>query len=486
MSPRINLVNPTFACEKTVWRTFRPIPIQSSRTPQLFRPRTDCGSRKFVTSRTRNPNPLRKDGRSAFHVSPSSNYPFPERQPLRRGHVRTNTTDASSRLQPAERGIVRLDNRRLISLTGPDAAKFLQGLITNNVNPTSSTPFYSALLDARGRMLWDVFVYPTIADNNAEWGCLIEVDAGESQTLMRTLKKYKVRSKIAIRLLEEDSADALTVWAAWGNAQGITEEPTQADANGFVAHIARDLRAGNMPGKDYFGERIIMRGNRPPQIEGFPLVHMDQYRVRRYTFGIAEGPAEIQRESALPMECNVDLAGGIDFRKGCYLGQELTIRTKHQGVVRKRILPIQLYTAAEGQPPPEQNGPRFDAFWNPGPAFQVTEHLDIKQLDEAGSIKKGRSAGKLLARIGNVGLALCRLEMMTPMRVSAEGGSYKPGIEFAVQTPPREEGGPSKEGNELPVRVKAFLPEWLLSKESSLWRAKKSESHRGIEEAEAE
>ncbi|KAF2278249.1 Aminomethyltransferase folate-binding domain-containing protein, partial [Westerdykella ornata] len=354
-------------------------------------------------------------------------------------------TATASQLKPAECGIVRLDNRRLVSVAGPDAAKFLQGLITNNVNPASSTPFYSAFLDARGRMLWDVFIYPTTAENNAEWGCLIEVDAGEAQALMRTLKKYKVRSKVTIRLLEEDSADAMTVWAGWGNAQDLTEELTRIGDS--IAYIARDLRAGNMPGQDYFGVRFLMCGNAPPEIDGVPLLNMDQYRLRRYMLGIAEGPAEIQRESALPMECNVDLAGGIDFRKGCYLGQELTIRTKHQGVVRKRILPVQLADQR----------------------FQVTEPLDIKQLDETGSIKKGRSAGKLLASIGNVGLALCRLEMMTPMRVSAEGGSYKPGVEFAVQTPPQEEGSPAKDDSALPMRVKAFLPEWLLSKESAIW-----------------
>src|SRR5690606_34871018 len=79
------------------------------------------------------------------------------------------------------------------------------------------------------------------------------------------------------------------------------------------------------------------------------------YHLCRYVLGLAEGQSEILRDSALPHESNLDLLGGVDFRKGCYVGQELTIRTEHRGVVRKRILPAVLYSASSSDsasPPP--------------------------------------------------------------------------------------------------------------------------------------
>ena len=59
--------------------------------------------------------------------------------------------------------------------------------------------------------------------------------------------------------------------------------------------------------------------------------------------GVAEGQQEIARDDSLPMNCNIDLMGGIDFKKGCYVGQELTIRTHHTGVVRRRVVPVMFY-----------------------------------------------------------------------------------------------------------------------------------------------
>lgn len=138
------------------------------------------------------------------------------------------------------------------------------------------------------------------------------------------------------------------------------------------------------------------------------------------------------------MECNIDLSQGIDFKKGCYVGQELTIRTKHTGIVRKRILPVELYTTATSAALPEHGA-------------------DIKQLDESGNVKKGRATGKFVAGIGNVGLAMCRLENMTHMKVSAEGGTWKPGMEFGCET---------KDGI---VKIKPLLYEWFVLRERDLW-----------------
>lgn len=357
---------------------------------------------------------------------------------LRRCYSNTTTADLPG--QPAETGFALLVHRSLISLTGADAAKFLQGLVTNNVDPENKDPFYSAFLDARGRVLWDVFIWP-LQDENGQWGCYIEVEDSEHESLARHLKRHKLRSKITIQLLKDN--DAPEVWAAWGAQSAAVSSKS-------LIGVLEDPRALG------FGKRLLVRGGELPSEDDFKPLPLPAYQLRRYMYGIPEGPLEIPRESALPMEANIDLANGIDFKKGCYVGQELTIRTKHTGVVRKRILPVQVYNA--GEPIPADNGiPRFDPDWKWEGSFE--SGMDIKQLDEEGSIKKGRAAGKFVAAVGNVGLALCRLEMMTPMRISAEGGSYKPGLEFGMQMA----------DGEKTVRVKAFLPTWFVESEKKLW-----------------
>jgi glycine cleavage system aminomethyltransferase T len=96
--------------------------------------------------------------------------------------------------QAVTSGVAPLPHRSLIFLSGPDAAKFLQGLITNNVDSTRLSPFYAAFLDARGRVLWDVFVWvwPELVAEQGHWGCYIEVDADEVDTLKNHLKKHKL------------------------------------------------------------------------------------------------------------------------------------------------------------------------------------------------------------------------------------------------------------------------------------------------------
>ena len=145
----------------------------------------------------------------------------------------------------------------------------------------------------------------------------------------------------------------------------------------------------------------------------------------------------------------MDYMGAIDFRKGCYVGQELTIRTQHTGVVRKRILPVQLY--APGTAPPDSLEYRrefSDKLLPPSSGGSNIVRVD----------GKGRSAGKWIGGVGNVGLALCRLEVMTETVLTAEGGLWKEGDEFMVRWKEEQEEGTG--GQEREVRLKAFIPSW--------------------------
>lgn len=367
---------------------------------------------------------------------------------------------------PPSAGLVELSSRRLIAVEGPDAARFLQGIVTQNILATTpdASVHYSAILNAAGRVLYDVFIYPDrhlttqFGGNNF----LVEVDARQAANLEQHLKRYKLRAKITVTLL---SRGALTVWHAWSDHhQQQAQLFTQKNLPPNSAHLFRDPRA---PGLGY---RILMPGEDPPplgdqlapllpRVSHAPGVH-DQareeeaaYRVRRYLYGVPEGPDEVLKEQALPLEANLDVMGGVDFRKGCYVGQELTIRTKHQGVVRKRVLPVMLYggndEASSSSSPPDTLAYR--------PEWVGDHHVDAADIRKDTSIgregKKGRSAGKWLRGVGNIGLALCRLETMTNVVLPGETAAavYSPANEFAVETEP---GGPK-------VKVKAFVPEWL-------------------------
>ncbi|KAH7384163.1 putative transferase CAF17, mitochondrial [Phaeosphaeria sp. MPI-PUGE-AT-0046c] len=338
------------------------------------------------------------------------------------------------------RGTTVLSDRRLVSLSGPDTAKFLQGLITNNVDSTRLSPFYSAFLDARGRMLWDVFiwVWPELVAKAGHWACYIDVDAEEAESLRKHLKRHKLRSKVTIQEVPTQGPEGIRVWAAWSGAHEQVKETSEIA--GF-----EDPR---MPGV----YRYLANADREELIEGIQPTPEKYYKVQRYMHGVAEGPREIVRETTLPMEANVDLSGGIDFKKGCYLGQELTIRTKHTGVVRKRILPVMFH------PQHAESGGQvvFDESFEP----KISPGIDVKALDETKALKKGRATGKIVAAIGNVGLATCRLENMTAMKISAEGGTFQPGMEFGIEI------------NGQVVKVEPVLHNWFVERKETLWDTK--------------
>lgn len=277
----------------------------------------------------------------------------------------------------------------------------------------------------------------------------MEVDARGAETLYKHLKRFRLRAKFDIRLLPEDE---MQVWSLWKEdkskevGQGWTPHtiPTSSEAAAApIGHIeCADIRAPGM------GKRLLLLGGaKPPTEETEGLVETDEtsYKIRRYLKGVAEGQDEILRESALPQESNIDYMSGIDYRKGCYVGQELTIRTHHTGVIRKRILPVQLYGAKEAEPQTLEYKPEVEIAAPPA-------ETQIGRFE-----KRGRSAGKWLNGVGNVGLALCRLEIMTNAMPQSEGAGYKEGDEFKFEWK-------TEEGAENLVKVKAFVPAWHLSK----------------------
>ncbi|KAK3109707.1 ccr4 associated factor [Teratosphaeriaceae sp. CCFEE 6253] len=381
---------------------------------------------------------------------------------LRTQQVHRRTFSASPRTQtsapppaPPTSGAAHLTTRRLISLHGPEPPKFLQGLITANVPSPSprQAGFYAAFLTAPGKVLHDVFVYPTLGSNwhgaaygegekgDEQPGYLVEVDGREVGMLMKHLRKHKLRSKFQVRVLE---AEELGVWSLWRG-----EERWTAHSSSPIGTTAEEGRLGltdsRAPG---LGQRLLL----PPSSQGGsglpPKLEVEEaplsaYTIRRYLRGVPEGQHEIPREESLPMNSNIDIMGGIDFKKGCYLGQELTIRTHHTGVVRRRVLPLLLYPHSQEDPPGKLEY-NVSTTLPPG-ALEGGGQMEIRRDDA-----RKRATGKLIARVGNVGLGMCRLEQMSDLAVSGEGSSFSPEDRFTVE---------GKDGQG--VGVKAFVPDWI-------------------------
>ncbi|KAI1094632.1 Aminomethyltransferase folate-binding domain-containing protein [Rostrohypoxylon terebratum] len=376
---------------------------------------------------------------------------------------------------PPPAGYAHLSSRRLLSISGPDAPKFLHGIITQAVvaepsasggrrfnTPSSSSigaahstagssGFYAAFLNATGRVLHDVFVYRDTLGLGGAHGAggeafVVEVDAAQVEGLATHIKRYKLRSKLACRVLDEGEC---AVWQVWDNsASSLSAAPRVKDAIALA-----DTRAPGM------GYRVLRLGDGMGNLE-LDVERSDDtaYRIHRYLLGVAEGQDEIPREQALPLEGNMDVSGGIDFRKGCYVGQELTIRTRHRGVVRKRILPCLLYPSS---PPPQKL--EYNPYIGQGqPGEQELSAEDVPpNLSIGRDGAKGRSAGTWLRGVGNIGLALCRLQIMTDVELPGETAAapFDPSNEFLVKWGADEEGNGGQS-----VKIKAFVPDWLRDK----------------------
>ena len=329
--------------------------------------------------------------------------------------------------------ITSLPHRQLVSVSGHDAPKFLQGLTTNNVDPSRPSGWYSAFLNAQGRVLWEGFIYPTKTKENSDWSCVIEVDRNEAKRLISHLKRHKLRSKVAIRALDTEE---LAVWAAWGTAQDLDVDAGTHDFSDKHTIYLEDPRLKGL------SHRFLLPSGKqdlPVLKEPFSQlerVSPDEYLRRRYMHGIAEGSLEIIPEHSLPHESNLDHLNAIDFRKGCYVGQELTIRTQHTGVVRKRILPVDLYNTDNVMPDPA------------AVAETIPHGASIKATGSK------RPAGKWLTGKNSIGLAVCRLSQMTDMIVGPEESQYIEGREFGVLNE-----------DALQIKLKASVPDWLRVKE---------------------
>lgn len=248
-----------------------------------------------------------------------------------------------------------LPQRAVFEVTGEDRGSFLQGLITNDIHTLKPhQSLYAALLTAKGRFLFDLFI------KEEEASYLIDAEADRLGELLKKLNLYKLRSKVTLTPRPD-----LQVFALWG---------------GEAIPGLRPIR-GATQGRVLMDPRLVEMGARSlgdPCLPGCHPASLQAYHQHRLSQGIPEGGQDLIPEKTVPLEAGLDELGGISWTKGCYMGQELTARTKHCGILRKRFFPVRI----EG-PSPSQGSP---------------------------ILQEGEKVGEMLSHSGAYGLALLRLE----------------------------------------------------------------------------
>lgn len=240
-----------------------------------------------------------------------------------------------------------LVNRTVIQLQGKEVSKFLQDLTTNDMNHftnRATNSIYSMFLLKNGRVLYDSIIYKTSAADKF----LVECDKDGAADLRKHLQMFQIRKKINIEIAQD-----LALWVAFNplataGEQSDKNELTLLDIDAALAQDTTEVIASHDPRLRNLGTRIIagQSTNVTTLYPGYKFIDSPGdgklYQRHRYQLGIGEGVVELEPGKCFPLESNCDYLHGVSFHKGCYLGQEFTARTHHTGVIRKRLMPIEL------------------------------------------------------------------------------------------------------------------------------------------------
>lgn len=237
----------------------------------------------------------------------------------------------------------KLENRSLITVGGEEAEAFLQGILTCNVEEIKENKAgFGGLLTPQGKILFDFYVI------RSRGIFLLDTDEELVDDLIKRLMFYRLRAKVTI---EQASTNVYAVWRGG--------RPALADAT-----IVRDPRLAQM------GWRIYH--------DTAPEGRQKDYHAHRIDIGMPQGGADYAWGETFPHEALYDQIGGVDFNKGCYVGQEVISRVHHRGTARKRLIKV------EGENTLPESG--------------------------AGISAGGKSVGALGSAYGKSGLAMLRLD----------------------------------------------------------------------------
>ena len=203
--------------------------------------------------------------------------------------------------------LLKLENRGVIRLSGPDADSLLQGLITNDIEELSDNDaMYAGLLTPQGKFLFDMIIVRE-GDN-----LLLDVEAATKTDLIRRLMMYRLRAEVDI------SDDDRNVWALF-------------DGEAETGLCYTDPRHKSLH------KRVISRDTPAPAAD---LLSIEKYEERRIRHGVPDGSRDMMVEKYFWLETDAERLNGVSFTKGCFVGQELTARMKHRTSLKKRIVAI--------------------------------------------------------------------------------------------------------------------------------------------------
>jgi folate-binding protein YgfZ len=279
----------------------------------------------------------------------------------------------------ADASFVLLEDRGILAVSGPDRRPFLQGLVSNDVDKVSPMAArYAALLTAQGKYLHDFMMAEA---GESIW---LDTEAARLGDLQRRLSMYRLRSKASLDA-RSDLCVAAVVGADALAALGLPTVPGAARPFGSgIAFVDPRLAAlGARAILPLEGARVLL-GNAGISETGF-----DSYDRLRLSLGIPDGSRDLVPEKSILLEAGFDELNGVDWQKGCYIGQELTARTKYRGLVKRRLMPV----AIEGPTPP--------------PGTTVTMN--------------GREVGEMRSSRDGLGLALLRIEPVRDGKTLAAG-----------------------------------------------------------------
>ena len=254
-----------------------------------------------------------------------------------------------------------LEARGVVRLGGGDMRTFIQGLISNDI--TLLTPdhaLYAALLTPQGKYLFD-FLLLDRGD-----AILLDVERQRLAALIQRLTMYRLRADVTLSDASEDHA-VLAVF----------------DRSAIPPGAIADPAALVDPRLPELGLRLVLPRDRVPGFiaaHGLQQVDQAEYDRLRLTLGVPDGSRDLVVDRSLLLESGFEELHGVSFTKGCFVGQELTARTKHRGLVKKRLLPVRV------------DGPL------PASGTPVT--------------RGGKDAGEMRSGAGNLGLALLRLDQL--------------------------------------------------------------------------